>query len=392
MKNKFLFTAIALHIVSNSATAASLINSSPSKLSSTTQTTESADAVKAQTDQLTSAQTRVEDLTAEVASANVLQKDLGKRIDASSKRILKLAETVPIGSTSPDLEEAKAQKDALEKEYNQLSKKIMDLSNSLIDAKKNLSDIQLEQRVQLVECNPMRGGKIFCRIDRTETEYFSDFSMSPTLADGAELKLGLIRGRVELGEKFSIPLTILMADVTSQTAPDEANTTKLLDPDQGINMGTEFAWKYRIGPVCAGETTAKCVLGFNLGGRYLKLQENDSEQSKSTYGAFATLQTAWSFNVFEEGNQDNKLGTIRLNAAYSHFYHDGKNSDDYFAGITDGKGAPVQFEQDFGSLKYGLSIYLQDSINLSYSKFKAYGDAGIKDDESISLNFDALKF
>lgn len=181
--------------------------------------------------------------------------------------------------------------------------------------------------------------------------------------------------------------------VTSQTHVSEANALKLLDPEQGINIGAEYAWRYRIFDVCAGEkTTTRCVLGLNFGGRYLKLQSAGEEDSKATYGVFSSIQTVWAFNIFEEGNQENKLGTIRLHGAYSYFYHDGKSSDEFFPGITDGDGNPVKFEQNFGSLKYGVSIYISKSINFTYSKFSASGNNNIPDSETISLNFDVLQF
>lgn len=271
-------------------------------------------------------------------------------------------------------------------------------------AKKTLRAYQAKLVGSGESCVPGRDDKILCRaIKEPETdektgetkhvEAFADLGLSPTLADGGEIKLGLLRGFVDLGENFKAPFFVAIADVTSQTEPGEANTTKLLDPDQGVNIGQEYVWRYHFFGLCAGKnTTADCRLGFNWGARYMKLQGEGEEESKGTFGAFSTAQTAWSFNIFDIDNPGIKLGTIRLYAAYSQFFHDGKNSSDYFAGVTDDDGNPVSFDKNFGSFKYGASIYINESINISYSKFNAVGADGVNDNESYTLNFDVLKF
>jgi hypothetical protein len=128
-------------------------------------------------------------------------------------------------------------------------------------------------------CKLTDNGTWFCARTYKVNEYLSDFKASPTLAEGGELKLGLARMEIDFGTDLRIPFSIVVADVTSETKSDQANAIKLLDPQQGINIGLEKAWAYQIGKVCEGgnESTATCVLGVRAGGRYIGLKEDGTE-------------------------------------------------------------------------------------------------------------------
>ena len=321
-----------------------------------------------------------------VKDTQVSQKSLSQLIELSKRANI---DDSALSEASSNLQALKRKEEQLEStlaslksEYQKVTDKLTSIRDKIISSDKS--------------CVPKSDSFIICRLVNSEEDKldsFTDLGLSPTLADGGEIKLGLLRGFVDFGETIKAPFTVLIADVASQTESAEANTVKLLDPEQGINIGQEYVWRYRIFGLCAGEnTTALCRAGFNWGARYMKLQGEGEEKSESTTGLFSTLQTNWSFNIFEMENPSNKLGTIRLYAAYSYFYHDGKNSDNYFSGISDGEGNSVSFDRDFGSLKYGASIYISKSINLTYSKFSARGAEGVGDSESYTLNFDVLKF
>lgn len=285
---------------------------------------------------------------------------------------------------------------AIETEQEKLDITLKAINAIKVNLKINENKLNALGRTCLTNSQP---DSYACRIRRGEIEIFSDLGVSPTLADGGEIKLGALRGFIDFGQNRKMPISVIIADVTSQTQSEEANATKLLDPEQGINLTSEFAWRYGLLGVCSGDTTARCMFGFNYGIRYLKLQEEGTDQSISTYGGFVTFKTSAAFNIFKIGgggslstDSANQMGTIRFYGSASYFYHNGSSSDDFFSGIVDKSGNPIQFDREYGSIQYGLAIYVNDSINFTYSKYSARATNGLMDEESISLNFDVLKF
>lgn len=273
---------------------------------------------------------------------------------------------------------------------------------------KNITPAALQTAQQVVEdkkdalaqakakpCTLESKGADFCRLSYKDTSFFQDVAVDPTLADGADLKLGVVRGYIDFGETVKLPISVLYSKVTDslEDGNQTANAKTLLDPEQGINMAFEYGGLFSIWEICRGKTSARCFIGANVGARYLELKEKGTGKDISSYGGLATVKMLMAFNIFDSDSKtDNKLGTISLNAAYSGFYHNGADSSKYFAGITDGQGNPVKFENSFRSLKVGASFSLNKSISINYARFSANKSSGIKDEESILLSFDGIGF
>lgn len=263
-------------------------------------------------------------------------------------------------------------------------------------AEKDVADKQKElEKAKAEPCTLESKRADFCRLSYKDTSYFKDVAVDPTLADGADLKLGVVRGYIDFGETVKLPISVLYSKVTD--SPEDGNQTanakSLLDPEQGINIAFEYGGLFSVWEICRGDTTARCFIGANVGARYLQLKEEGTGEDISSYGGLATLKMLMAFNIFDSDiDKDNKLGTISLNAAYSGFYHNGDDSSRYFAGITDSQGNPVKFENSFSSLKLGASFSLNKSISIKYNHFSANKSSGIKDEESILLSFDGIGF
>jgi hypothetical protein len=391
------FAILILPWLSHSVTAAALMDANPEYV----KVKKSASPPHALVQQEGATQQELARLEQEKSITETEAKNLYQQIVDATKNVAQLEGMARITEGFDDslLQHARSRVGDLKQLHETSLKRLADLSTEIGKVKVSLSEFRNNILGSGNDCVPTAGGgKIFCRQMQAKNEFFADLGISPTLADGGEIKLGALRGFIDLGEDKEIPLSVLIADVTSQTQSEEANAIKLLDPEQGINLTSEYAWRYRVGGICAGETTARCMLGFNYGVRYLNLQKENTDQPKSSFGVFTTLKTSLSFNIFRIGDDGihskdsrNKLGTIRVHGAYSYFHHDGGSSDEYFAGIADSDGNPVQFDREFGSIRYGITLYVNESINFTYVKYSARGADGVMDDESISLNFDVLK-
>lgn len=353
----------------------------------------------AQKNQLIEYEDALKDLEYEKAKADKEVKELTSKSVAAYNEHYKLTNTTP--KPSQDLiNTAKNKYDALDASRKRGLDNQAALAESIEETHVEIKKIEETLITNGAICEPKTNGFFsICRIRKAEVEYFADLGISPTLADGGEVKLGAIRGFIDFGENRKMPISVIIADVTSQTQSEEANAIKLLDPEQGVNFTSEFAGRFSFLGICGGDTTARCMMGFNYGLRYLKLQEDSTEESKSTYGGFVTFKTSAAFNIFKNSDDGylstdpkNQMGTIRFYYVASYFYHDGGASDEFFSGIVDNSGNPTQFDREYGSNKYGLAIYINDSINFTYSKYSARASNGLMDEESISVNFDVLKF
>jgi hypothetical protein len=244
-------------------------------------------------------------------------------------------------------------------------------------------------------CKLVKRDKDFCRVMFKDTKYFEDVAIDPTLTEGSELKVGIVRGYIDFGERAKLPISILYSKVsdTPEDGGKSANAKTLLDPEQGINFAYEYGGLFSVGELCRGETTARCFIGANIGARYLELKEDGTDTKSSSYGGLASVKMLYAFNILDSDlNADNKLGTIKLDVTYSAFFHNGDDSNKFFAGITDGQGNPAEFDTTFSSLKLGAAFSINKSISVNYARFSANKSSGIKDEESITVSFDGINF
>lgn len=307
--------------------------------------------------------------------------------DTSPSKLSKIGVVAPEALTL-ELEKSKQKLASLELEKS--TQIIIDKAKTDVAAKKKaVEDAKNEP------CKLVKKDKDFCRVMFKDTKYFEDVAVDPTFAEGSELKLGVVRGYIDFGERVKLPISILYSKVsdTPEDGGQTANAKTLLDPEQGINLAYEYGGLFSVGELCRGDTTARCFIGANLGARYLELTEEGTDEKISSYGGLASAKILFAFNIFDsEIDTDNKLGTISLDATYSAFYHNGADSNKFFAGITDSQGNPVNFDKSFSSLKIGAAFSINNSISVKYARFSANKSSGIKDEESIAISFDGIGF
>jgi len=230
----------------------------------------------------------------------------------------------------------------------------------------------------------------WCKIkwDQDEALFFTDVSGLPGLADGAPIKLGVARYQIELGEDFYIPFSLLASDVTGDSEGDEANTLKLLDPEQGINFGFEQAWRYKMGRVCAGITDARCGLMVRGGLRYLRLEEADTGTKESLYGGFVDIKNQWSFKISDLSGDE--AGWLRLGFGASYFSHGGDKSETFFAGIVDGDGNAVEFDGDYFSTFASAEFTITNSVSIKYEHYEPHGADGLHSRDAVTIHYNFL--
>lgn len=268
------------------------------------------------------------------------------------------------------------------------------LSAGIISLSAIKSMQQLEQEVEdagaNTECD-LASAKI-CQIIWTDEhrKYFSDVEALP-IGGGDSIKIGLIRYQIQLGDNLQIPFSLLASDTSSSARDDDANLLKLLDPEQGLNFSTNWAWKYRIKDFCSFSNTSLhngfCRFGLNVGARYLKLDEIADNDEEDIIGGYIEIANAWRFPVYEAKNMGEEAGYVNWYTSASFFSHNGDSSNKFFQNVTDNDGNPVNFDKDFGSFTMRFELYITNQITVTYSYYDPFESDGLDDVSSFTFKY-----
>lgn len=194
------------------------------------------------------------------------------------------------------------------------------------------------------------------------------------------LKINVWRMSLGLSDNWNIPFNIYIADVDSTTESEQANTTKLLDLEQGrLNLMFSGIRKFRIWEFCnfVEKGGKGCYAGFQMGARYSEfeaLDENTGEATKKgAAGAYAKLGINTLFPLYEE-NTVGEAGTLAVGLGTVFYYQNVGDSSILFPSVTDANGDPVAFNKDYSAVHLSMELNLTNQFVIRAAHYEPFSN------------------
>lgn len=223
--------------------------------------------------------------------------------------------------------------------------------------------------------------------------FISDIEAFPLLGDGKSIKLSILRYNLHLGDDLAIPISLLVSDVASTTGAAESNNIKIIDPDQGVaNFKLTYAGRYHFGDFCRFSNNnfyvGNCVVGINLGLKYLELQ-TEEEEVKNVFGSYIGVSNTFMFPITDKADGKD-AGQLMFNVA-ANYYTANMDGSELFPNILDGAGKKIDFQERFFGYALTLDFQISDRISLKASFFDAPNNESLDSHSEISFKYSFLK-
>lgn len=224
-----------------------------------------------------------------------------------------------------------------------------------------------------------QNGSFWCRQVFKYTPNFGGVGLGLN-EESNSLKVNVWRMSLGLSDHWRIPFNIYIADVDSTIDSEQANTTKLLDLEQGrLNLMFSGIGKFRIWEFCNfTERGGKgCYAGFQVGARYSEFEafdENTGEtQKKGAAGAYAKLGINTLFPLYEE-NTVGEAGTLAVGVGAVFYYQNVGDSSILFPSVTDSQGDPVKFNKDYSAMHLSMELNLTKQFVIRAAHYEPFSN------------------
>ena len=216
------------------------------------------------------------------------------------------------------------------------------------------------------------------RFDDDSDPFLKDVSAMPIANGATSVKVGVVRYNMSLGGDWTIPFSLLSANVAGTADQSKLNSLKLLDPDQGnINLKWTYAGRYHFGPFCNFEgKKGICSIGLNGGFRYLGLEKTagqSSTTSQNAHGFYVELANTLMFPIFEASSgKDAGQLAIKVSGAR---YQQSAGDSVLFPNAKDVNGNPLKLNKSYGGYAIVAKLSITDKLGVEANYFRASGGA-----------------